>query len=244
MRTSFPVVVFLVLATAMPVLAQPSGDALLESWRRGWQAASADVRGMQFTEEAQRTLEGPREAQHLTTLFDVTLGVDQRPERDFRRAWLNDRPILQARLTLLERRLQRAYGPGYRWLRQPVFFTERLLRLLEPAGRPTPDRLGSQPAWRLETSMRSPNDRIERVTLWFARSGPRERTRLLRARMVGRMPERGSALSTTDYVSVQGLDLPGRTQVEVVLPQRRRQRVFTILMAATLRYTDYTVVPR
>ena len=77
--------------------------------------------------------------------------------------------------------------------------------------------------------------------LWFARGGA---PRLLRARLDGRLPEGGTVVVETDYERVGGLDLARRIRSEAVVQQRRRLRVFTVLLRTEAALTDHRVERR
>jgi len=216
------------LAPAAPAQPAPRGERLLEAWRASTRQVFDDVDEMAWTERADLAVEGPGGTDRLRTVTAVRGGTDAGMNRDLQRAEWNGRPVPAGRLAFLERRMRRAYGPGFEWVRRPLPPEARLFAAFRAEGNARPDQLDGTPAWVVEVVPARERDRFEGGTLWFSRE--RGDVRLLRSRLVGRIPRGRSAVVTTDYVSVEGLDVPRRVRAEAVVQQRRRLRVFTVLL--------------
>ena len=237
--------VLLVLCAAMPIAAQtPDADALLADWQQNWRSAFARVASIQATETALRIVDGPGSMQRLRSVSTLEYVVGGRSDRQVRLAEINGRRVFIARLNQLEARLGRAYGPAYRRIRQIPMLPNTIVGLARPAGRVVADQLGGVPVWQVAIEPRRANDLVERGTLWFAQPGPGEAPRLLRSQIVGSLGPNSSTVMTTDYTRTAGLDLPRYTETEVVVRQRRRRRLFTILLNADVTLDDYTVETR
>ncbi|NNF59552.1 MAG: hypothetical protein HKN04_15050 [Rhodothermaceae bacterium] len=236
--------VLLFLFAAMPIAAQaPDAEALLADWHRNWRTAFTPVARIQARETAIRTVDGPGSMQRLRTVSTLQYAVGGPTDREILFAEINGRRVFVARLHQLETRLGRAYGAGYRRIRRTSVLPNTLIALVRPSGRITADQVDGVPVWEVPVEPLRVNDLIERGTLWFSRPGPGEAPRLLRSRIVG-TPGPDSAVMTTDYTRTAGLDLPRYIETEVVVRQRRRRRLFTILLSAEVTLGEYTITPR
>ena len=237
--------VLLLLFAAMPIAAQvPDAEALMADWQQNWRSALGRVASIQATETALRTVDGPGSTQRLRSVSALEYVVGGRTDRQIRLAEINGRRVFLARLNQIETRLGRAYGPAYRRIRQMPMLPNTIVGLARPAGRVTAAQLGGVPVWQVPIEPLRPNDLVERGTLWFAQPGPGEAPRLLRSQIVGSFGPNSSTVMTTDYTRTAGLDLPRYTETEVVVRQRRRRRLFTILLNADVTLDAYTVETR
>jgi hypothetical protein len=221
---------------------------------RGWAAAQREARraagDVRFVERAERAFEGPAVARRIETETAVTLGRGG-PRRRVLRASVDGQAVAPGRLEPLERRLEQGVGPAARWGQRPPLAA--LLEALEPEGGARATTLDGRPAWLVAARSRGepPPDRPRRrrgrpapaadgrATLWFSRAdGP---PRLLRARFERPLPDGGSATLDAAFAPVGALDLPTQHRAEAVVRQRRRLRLFTVLLYADVAYTDYVV---
>ena len=208
------------------------------------------VRSLNYVETASRTIEGPRGHDRFGEVVDVRFSTGRGMDRTVRRRELNGRRVPAMRMNALDRRMRQAYGAGFDWVRHPPPMAARLAGIVRPTGGAVADNVGDARAWRITTAPGQANDRIERVIFWFARTLSDERPRLLRTRIIGRVPavarrlQGGSAVITTDYARTSGIDLQRSARAEVVIRQLRRGRVFTVLLNAESTYNAITVTPR
>lgn len=227
-------------ATAQPA---PAGERLLRQWLAHTREATAALAAVAVTEERTRTVDGPAGTQRLRTVSDLRLAPPDEPDADVRVAELDGRRVLPVRLALVERRLRLAYGPGYLWITRPQLLARTFLEGMRPTGTATLDAVDGTPAWRVALEPAS-DAQLVRGTAWFARAPVGGAPRLLRFVIEGGMPPGGSAVVTTDYARIEGLDLPLHSRSDVVLRQRRRLRDYTVLLAADAHYSDHTVTTR
>ena len=250
LRYSLSILTLLVLVSFCPAGAQPApnGAEILAAWQSDWERSLRSVRSVSYVETSSRTIEGPRERNRFGATVDVRFSSGSGMDRIMRRSVFNGRRVPTRRINALDRRMRRAYGAGFDWVRRPPPMAARLAGIVRPTGRMVADNVGDVRAWRVTTVPGQANDRIERVIFWFAQAA--DRPRLLRMRIVGRVPavagrvRGGSAIITTDYVRTRGLDLPRRARAEVVIQQLRRGHVFTVLLNAETTYSAITVTPR
>lgn len=250
LRYSLSILTLLALLGAYPAGGQPAanGAELLAAWRSGWERSLQSVRSVSYVETSSRTIEGPRERNRFGARVDVRFSSGSGMDRTVRHSEVNGRRVPTRRTNALDRRMRRAYGAGFDWVRRPPPMAARLAAIVRPTGRMVADNVGDVRAWRVTTAPGQANDRIERVIFWFAQA--EDRPRLLRMRIVGRVPavpgrvQGGSAVITTEYGRTGGLDLPRRSHAEVVIRQIRRRQVFTVLMNAEATYSAITVAPR
>ena len=250
LRYFLSILALLALIGSCPAGAQPASDGaeILAAWRSGWERSMQSVRSVSYVETSSRTIEGPREHNRFGATVDVSFSPGSGMDRIVRRSEVNGRRVPAGRISAMDRRMSRAYGAGFDWIRRPPPMAARLAGIVRPTGRMVADNVGDVRAWRVTTVPGQANDRIERVIFWFAQAA--DRPRLLRMRIVGRVPavagrvRGGSAIITTDYVRTRGLDLPRRARAEVVIQQLRRGHVFTVLLNAETTYSAITVTPR
>ena len=244
LRNSLIVLLLVSGAWANYAMAQrvPESARLLEAWNRNWLADFGRGVTAYYTEIAHQTIEGPRRTDDIEIESRVTLSSDGRDSR-VQRSEFNGRRIGALRLSALQRRMERAYGPAFNWIRQPHVQASRLVASVRPVGRARLVRLNGIEAWEINAVPRQRTDRIENVVFWFEQSGEDRVPRLLRTRIVNRVPN-GSAVVTTDYQHISGIDLPARSTAEVVVRQRRRNRLFSILMNTDVQFHDVRVLGR
>lgn len=238
-------------AAAQPA---PDGARLVEAWARGQREARRAAGDVRFTERAAREVEGPSVARTVRSETEVTLGPDG-PRRRVLRAEVDGQEVRPARLDQVERRMAQAVGPVALWGQRPPLPV--LLEELEPEGPARAADVDGRPAWLVGARSRGggprrggpPRERGRgarppegppadgRATLWFTRgAGP---PRLLRARFERPLPEGGSATLDAAFDAVGALDLPARHHAEAVVRQRRRLRLFTVLIRTDVEYGDY-----
>lgn len=250
LRYSFSILGLLALIGFCPAGAQPAanGAEILAAWQSGWERSLQSVRSVSYVETSLRTIEGPRERNRFSATVDVRFEPGSGMDRIVRRSEVNGRRVPAGRISAMDRRMSRAYGAGFDWIRRPPPMAARLAGLVHPSAPMVADNVGDVRAWRVTTAPGQANDLIERVLFWFAQA--EDRPRLLRTRIIGRVPtvtgrlRGGSAIITTDYVRVGGLDLPRHAQAEVIIQQLRRGHVFTVLLNAEATYSAITVIPR
>lgn len=243
MHPSRPLLV-LVALVALPAAAQPSGVAVMRTWLAATRAAMDDLATVQVTEENRREIDGPAGTQRIRTVTALSVAPPDAVTADLEVAEIDGRRVLPLRLGLLERRLRQAYGPGYVWTSRPQPLVRTLLSGMRPAGAAVPEPVRGSPALRVALVPIRADGPVLGGTAWFA-PGPRgSAPRLLRVEVEGRMPAGGSAVVTTDYVHVEGLDLPLRSRSDVVLRQRRRLRDYTVLLSGETTYRDHSVTWR
>lgn len=245
-RYTFSVFILLVLIGSSPVVGQQAPDSaeLLRSWRAGWTRGTQAVAAVTYTETSARTIEGPRDRTQLRTVTDVRFSTSGGAVRTVRQRDINGRGVLAMRMNAIDRRMRRAYGAGFDWTRRPPPMAARLVGIGQPTGQAVAETLGDIRAWRVSLEPGQSNDMIERVIFWFAQAGSDTYPRLIRTRIVGRVPtergrvQGGSAIIATDYVRFNGLDLPEMTQVEVIVRQIHRRRVFSVILDTEISNTN------
>lgn len=238
MPLRYSLLVLLLSASFAHAQEAPFGNELMSEWSRLWRAEIADGTTVRYSEDARQVIDGPRTQQVIETVTHISIS-DGGQDRRIQRATRNGRPLRAGRLSSIHRRAQRAYGAGFTWIRQPYVHPVRLMGSVQSDGRARATSVDGNPAWVVSASPGQRNDRIERVSFWFSRNegGP---PRLLRSRIVGRVPN-GSAVITTVYRTFSGIDLPIRSNAEVVVRQRRRNRLFSILMNSSVTYRGFAV---
>ena len=250
LRYSLPILALLALIGSSPADGQPAanGAGLLAAWRSGWDQSLQSVQSVSYLETTSRTIEGPRERNRFGATADVRFSSGTGVDRTVRRTEVNGRRVPAARMNAMNRRMRRAYGAGFDWVNLNPLMAVRLAGIVHPSSPMVADIVGDARAWRVTTEPGQANDRIERVIFWFAQAD--DRPRLLRMRVVGRVPsgpgrvQGGSALITTNYRRIGGLDLPRSAQAEVIIRQIRRGRIFTVLLNAEATYSAATVTPK
>ncbi|MEO0558700.1 MAG: hypothetical protein AAF170_11025 [Bacteroidota bacterium] len=230
-----PRLLFLLLVlVAIPASAQPSADALVQTWIRTWDDAAQGLESVSYDETLTRTIEGPRGTLNIETQGTLDLFLDQRPRRAVSDAWVNDDRVDLERRSEMERRLRRALGRASRDLTRPAPLPIHLLASAEPVGEVRAVRLGATPAW--EVSLLRPPRRgpAERLTAWFSPS--RTSPRLLQIQRDRRLRHRDTLTRVTTYTRIDGLDIPTSHTVDAQIEQRRRLRTYAMVLHAETTY--------
>ena len=224
-------------ASAQPV----AGTRLLTAWLESQREAREAAGVIRYVERTEREVDGPATARNVRTEANVELGADGLRRR-VTRAEVDGRTVPPQRFAAVERRLAEALGPGAEWTQEAPL--DRMLLDLRAEGEARQDVLGGRPVWVVPArSGRSRGDGPSRgggeATLWFSRgTGP---VRLVQARFDRTLRGGGTSTLIATFAPVGALDLPTMHRVEAVVRQRRRLRLFTVLVHAEVTYSDYRV---
>lgn len=214
---------------ARPALAQaPPPAEILRAWEAGWDRAAAGVQGLRLTERLTRDLDGPRGRIRVRT--DASLRYDRRGRtgRRYDEIRLGRRRGTPERLRHFDGRLRRSLGSAADLLKRPAPLPGPWLGSLVPRGQASEDRVDGARAWRVDGT----RDGVE-VAAWFTRDA--DDPRLLRLRLRYRT-RRADGETVADYARAGGLDVPTAMRTEIEAQQRRRVRVFTVLLTSEATY--------
>lgn len=223
----------------------PRPEQLLRAWRDSQRQAARQVGWIGFEQVVRRRNDfAGREVQATVRSYVYGDPSTKTWEREILEAERNGRNLPPSEVERFEGSRR---GPGEMAERMvyPPAFELRPFERMEPAGRTTPDQLNERPVWRIELVGRPPEagpergrqGRPERLTLWFSRDQP---PRLIRAHLLSRPMRSGiPAVHVTDFGPFEGLDVPLRSEVEMMMVQRRRIRSFTGVSELTITFSDY-----
>ncbi len=240
--------------TADAARAQSASD-LVGAWQRGWREAVAGVEAVEMRETVTREIAGPRGSVRVETVARLRYAAGGRPVRTVEQATVDGRAVDPDRLPGLDRRHERALGPGPGPLFRPpsspgAFFAASRLRGLR---RETVDGV---PLWRVDVEVppsegRPAGRRGRRGgpsgdrpfppsvgAAWFA--GDAAQPRLVRLDV----PAGPDGSFRVDFQRIGGLDLPAAAEGSARLRQQRRLRGYEVTATVRALYADHRIVRR
>ncbi len=154
-----PLVLFALVAAAIPAVAQPAPEALVGAWRARQLGAMRGVLRVETDETQSRRLDGPRGTVRIETRGTLALG--RHPQRTVTSARVDGHDVEPERLEALEARLGRAFGHGFSDASHgPSLVPTPLARGTAPRG--VADDVDGRPAWRVSLTFEPHRDRSTR----------------------------------------------------------------------------------
>jgi len=245
MTQCFASIGFLLLCLALlPATAHPQEMPRPRTLVRAWLADQAerarDVSRVDVQERAEWTIDGPFGVRRLGWVADVSGGPDVDGwHREPRSAHINGRAIPLTRWLELDEQRRSMMGPYAEPATRAVLQLHRLIASMRPTEEAVPEDIDGVPCWRVEMAPRALREAVERYTLWFDRANGL----LIRSRALVRAPRTDQPLIiTTDYMRLEGFDVPRRRFMEGTLRTRRRLRTYTQLVQYEATFSDYRFI--
>ncbi len=222
-----------------PVQAQdaPRPGTLVRAWAASQAALGTDLERVELRERSEWTLDGPFGVRRTRMVARVAGGPDTDGwQRDPVAVEVDGRRVSPARWRELEERRLALIGPQTEQAARRVIQLHEMLGRMEPAGDTGREALDGVPCWRIDLVPRDRDAALERYTLWFDQA----QGHLVRSRAVVRARRSETPLLiTTDYVRVEGFDVPRRRRMEGTAQTRRRLRTYTLLFKYEAAYSDF-----
>lgn len=216
---------------ARPAAEQQRSAELVSRWQARQNRGVARLGTVRCIEESTRRMDSPHGAREIRIVARLRTHLGRAGvEREIERMEVNGRSIPEDEQHRVLRYLRHKRASDAS-PEESLLLPAGLLGELQPSSAPRPDPL-VRDALRVDL-MGAPEDRVERLTLWFE---PRT-DRLVQSRMLSR-PEPNDAplVVETEYRQWRGVDVPVHRHVEGTMQLRRRSRAFTMLYEQTIAY--------
>ncbi len=215
----------------------PRPRALVHAWLASQTERGRHIGRVELRERAEWTVDGPFGVRSIGWEAVVSGGPDTDGwQREPISVTANGRPIPLTRWQDLDKQRRRMMGPHAEGVARAVIQFHKLIANMRPSGEAARETVDGVPCWRVEMVPRTLREAVERYTLWFDRD-----TRLLiRSRALVRAPRTDRPfIITTNYMRIEGVDVPRRRLMEGTTKTRRRRRTYTVLFKYDASYAHY-----